>query len=148
MRTSSWLFDTIYRPIEAAHQPEDYPMHLTAVGIWLRKEVEKRTGEPDAKANDLNKLVDILYKRWPYNPFMSYLKFGPNEAAADTILKYCPEKMPALIDGKQIGQWIWQRKKDDKLFDDDKTHNELSWDYPGGHDCIFMINLLVGPDTV
>ncbi len=146
MRDSSFIFDTLYRPLEARFQKEDYPIHLTATGIYLRQEIAKRTGVRDANHRDMRRVLNIIHRRWPYNPFIHYLKFGATEEAAATVLKYCPATPPPALgeNGERLGQWIWQRRRDDLFFDHHPTRRERSWDYPGGHDCVFMINLLLG----
>ncbi len=143
MGHSNFLVESWYRPIEARYQGNDYPVHLTAVGIYLRQELEKRSGSPDRKKKDLLKLSRIVHERSPNNPFYYYLRYGADDVAADLVLKYCPAEAPAKIDGRDHGEWMWQRAEDDKLDDREKVGDELSWNYPGGHDCVFMINLLL-----
>lgn len=143
MKHSNYIVQNIYQPIEARVQPNDYPLHLTALAVYLRQELAKRTGKADAHPKEMAKLIKIINQRSPQNPFFNYLKNGPTEAAADTVFKYCPKEAPAKIDGRFYGDWIWQRSTKDTL----DHREEMTWDYPGGWECIFMINLLIGAEA-
>ncbi len=143
MRGHNFFIDSLYKPLEAKYQRNDYPLHLTGVYVYLWRETQKSSMKKDPNEKDLEKLTNIIYERAPQNPFFNYIKFGPTEQAVDTVLKYCPQTAPPLVNGKKRGEWIWQRAIDHKHPDTDV----LTWNYPGGHDCIFMINLLVGPET-
>lgn len=124
MKRKEWIL-SVYDPIQTWLQPADFPMHLSALSVWILRNVEERGGKPVKKYND--RVINILNKREPNNPFFLLLKDGPTEKVADLILRYCPDTKPnaSLLD------WGWQRsiKQGDVL----KNFS--------GHECIFIINL-------
>lgn len=140
MKDFNFAMQAVYQPIEASVQPNDYPMHLTAASIYIRQEMAKRSGKAIQQPKHVDRILNILTRRAPENPFFHYLKHGADETAADTVLKYCPEKEPKLSIRRD---WAWQRSIDHRH----DGMKERTWEVPGGHDCIFMINLLIGPEA-
>ncbi len=123
MNRGKWYMN-VYSQIEASVQPKDFPMHLNAASAWIRLEVERRGG-PRAESYD-QKVLKILVKREPTNPYFLLLRNGPTEEVANLILEKCPDQKPkdALLD------WSWQRGQDDK-----------PWLHASGHDCIYIVNV-------
>ena len=123
MNRGEWYLN-LYEPIEAEFQRHDFPMHLSATQAWIRREIERRGG-PAAPASAA-KVVRVLTRREPENPYFLLLRDGPTEKIADLILAKCPDERPSapLLD------WSWQRGQKDR-----------PWLHASGHDCIFLINL-------
>lgn len=138
MKKIKHLISKLYKPLETRIQKNDYPLHLSALSVWLRREAAKAAGVPVRDPQFLDKIARIAFRRSPENAFFRYLVHGADERGADLVLKYCPATAPASVHR----DWIWQRSAKDNL-DGTKLN---TWENPGGHDCIFMINLLIGPE--
>lgn len=124
MNRGKWITD-IYNPIEATIQKRDFPMHLTALGVWIRREIERRGG-PRADTKLDRKVIKILAKREPENPFFLLLRDGPTEQVARIILEKCPDQRPQV----ERLDWAWQRSQRGKV-----------WLHASGHECIYIINV-------
>ncbi len=110
--------------VMARFQPDNFPMHLNAVNIYVRREIERRGG-PAAESHD-QKTLKILVKREPKNPFFLMLRKGPTAEVAKLILEKCPDQRPEAV----RLDWAWQRGQDD-----------APWKVSSGHECIFIINM-------
>lgn len=110
--------------VMAQFQPDNFPMHLSAANVYIRREIERRGG-PAAEDHD-QKTLKILVKREPYNPFFLMLRKGPTAEVAKLILEKCPDQKPDAI----RLDWAWQRGQEGK-----------PWTVASGHDCIFIINM-------
>ncbi len=95
-------------------------LHLLGVDILLRQKTNTFT-------SSLQKASNVIRKREPQNPFFEYLSRGPTERAAKLTLKYCLPDKPSWT-----REWTWQRFFSKKV-----------WKKQMGHDCIFLINLLL-----
>jgi len=144
MKKYKFLIEKIYGPVEASVQPQDYPMMLTANMLLIRKEIEKRTGKKDPSHRFLNQASRILHRRAPDNPIFRYLAKGADEEGARLIERWCKATPPENTPYPPGRDWIWQRSIKDTL---DGT-NVQTWQHPNGHECIWAINLLIGPDPV
>ena len=110
--------------VMARFQPDNFPMHLNATNIWIRREIERRGG-PKAEEHD-QKTLKILVKREPKNPYFLMLRKGPTVEVAKLILEKCPDIRPEAV----RLDWAWQRGQDD-----------MPWKVSSGHECIFIINM-------
>lgn len=124
MGKGRWIAN-FYEQIEALTQPKDYPMHLNASYAWIRREIERRGG-PKVNKED-QKVLKILLKRQPNNPYFKLLREGPTDEVAKLILQKCPDKKP-VVEGRL--DWAWQRGEDSK-----------AWERASGHECIYIINV-------
>ena len=118
-----------YNQIEALIQPADFPMHLNALSAYIRLEIERRGG-PKVDSVD-QKVLKILVKREPENPFFLLLRNGPTNEVAKIILDKCPDIRP----NTNYMDWAWQRSQKTK------DGQEPVWKHASGHDCIFIINV-------
>jgi hypothetical protein len=75
--------------------------------------------------------IDCLVKVLPENPYIQFLKEGASNHVAELTLQRCPAS-PLLVHNK------WMR---------DIVECPQLWCKTSGWDCIFMINLLIGPEA-
>lgn len=129
MKKTQW-WAPIYDPIEAMLQPDNFPMHLSALYSWIRIEIERRGGPATDKVD--KKVIKIITRREPGNPYFKMLRDGPTQEVADLILQKCPDVKPAA----EHTDWAWQRSQKLK-----KVQTEYVWEHASGHDCIFIINM-------
>lgn len=129
MKKTQW-WAPIYDPIQAMLQPDNFPMHLSALYSWVRLEIERRGG-PETDRVD-KKVIKIITRREPGNPYFKMLRDGPTQEVADLILQKCPDVKPAA----ERTDWAWQRSHKLK-----KGETEYVWEHASGHDCIFIINM-------
>ncbi len=129
MKKTQW-WAPIYDPIEAMLQPDNFPMHLSALYSWIRIEIERRGGPATDKVD--KKVIKIITRREPGNPYFKMLRDGPTQEVADLILQKCPDVKPAA----ELTDWAWQRSQKLK-----KGQTEYVWQHASGHDCIFIINM-------
>lgn len=123
MNKAEWL-TSIYNPWEARFQPKGFPMHLSALGAWIRTEIQRRGGERAPKVD--RRTVRVLNRRQPTNPFFKLLREGPTKEVAEIILEKCPDERP---DYDRL-DWAWQRDQESE-----------PWKKASGHDCVFIINV-------
>jgi hypothetical protein len=119
-----------YDPIQAMVQADNFPMHLSAASAWIRLEIERRGGPIREKVD--KKVLKILVRREPKNPYFVMLKNGPTNEVAEMILNKCPDTKPDAIGL----DWSWQRSQKLK-----KGQTEYVWQHASGHDCIYIINV-------
>ena len=123
-----WI-DTIYSPIEARLQPVTFQMILTAEHVYtLRKLKEK--GAKIHNEGTYARIAKIIHKRDPENPFYDFLANGPNEGAAEKILRLCPTTKPEVPVVNGAPQYTEPANG--------------PWEKGSGHYCIFMINAILG----
>lgn len=129
MKKTQW-WAPLYDPLQALIQPADFPMHLSALYSWIRLEIERRGGIQTDKVD--RKVIKILARREPGNPYFRLLRDGPTQEVADIILKKCPDTKPIA----ERLDWAWQRSQ--KLR---KKETQYIWERASGHDCIYIINV-------
>jgi hypothetical protein len=115
-------------PLTAEWAPEGPALHLKAASILILREasVELRTLGNWA----LKGTAESLVFRDPDNPLFRYLRDGATLNVKNRVLKRCPATRPSPE--KAHRDFQWQRPSRDRVFDQ-----------ADGHDCIFMINLLL-----
>ena len=106
----------------AKEAPSGYQMHLQGVNVFIRQYLGKNS-------NKTLEAAKALSSREPTNPFFLYLVQGRSEAVAAQVLNKCPMSTPGFLN-----QWSWERSMEQKPWVD-----SMGWE------CIFMVNLLVGP---
>lgn len=112
---------------EARTAPDGFPTHLVGVALLIRQELARKNVKKFGST--LRNAAATLVGRQPQNPFYLYLRDGPSEPAAQIVLQKCPTQGP-----EGLRDWAWQRNE-----------REQSWRRASGWDCIFMVDLLVGP---
>jgi hypothetical protein len=117
-----------------SNQDKGYDLNGTAETIYVLKEM-KRRGIRIADEDLIDAVAAVLFQRHPDHALLRTLVLGPDESTARFLLSRCPEKkpFPRMTDG-------WPRF--------DVELQELSGQppvgKPGGHYCVFLINLLLG----
>lgn len=106
--------------IEAMTAPLDFPLHLVAVHLWLLKSM--------GYSHPLLSLIaDQIKRRDAANPFFRFLSEGPSEDLGRLALELCPEQPTG-----RRADWAWQRPS-----------SSQPWRVSNGHDCVFLLNLLL-----
>ncbi len=107
-------------------QEKGYDLLGTAETIYLLREMKKR-GIQIADSDLIDAISHVLHYRHPDHPLLRFLVRGPDEETARLLLAKCPatKPFPRVEEG-------WP-----------KYDVELS-PKSAGHDCIFLINLLLG----
>jgi hypothetical protein len=107
-------------------QEKGYDLLGTAETIYLLREMKKR-GIQIADSDLIDAVSIVLHYRHPDQPLLRFLVRGPDEETARLLLARCPatKPFPKVEDG-------WP-----------KYDVEIS-PKSAGHDCIFLINLLLG----
>ncbi|MBC7690465.1 MAG: alkaline phosphatase family protein [Methylotenera sp.] len=119
------------KSIETLISPKGYHHHLIGVHLMIRQHLAHAHDESTFAGEHLT--AKTLAKANPLNPFFKYLRDGPTQEAAQLVLDHCPRQR--LKPAEEM-DWSWQRKDFDK-----------AWENASGHDCIFMVNLLIGPES-
>ncbi len=131
MKGVKFLIPAIYDPIEARVQPIGYQSILTAEGIFIFDEMEKR-GSKVRNRGARDKMAQILFQRDPENPFYRFLALGPDQKGAELLLKYCPKELPKNVPVDQYGP-IYAVDFGDRM-------SKGNWKNGAGHYCHFVIN--------
>ncbi len=104
---------------------EDFHLHNVGVQYFVEQLVGQH-GTLDAQG------VDCLVARSPGNAFYRFLKEGATDEVALLTIEKCASRINPPTD--DAGWWIWMRSKNNE-------DQDIGWG------CIFMINLLLGPET-
>lgn len=108
--------------ISAKYNNIGFELHLVAVSLYLEMITGQFGTDSDYRA------VDHLVNRQPNNPFFNYLKYGATPEVIDMTLNWCPDYQPA-----QKTQWSFERNTNEQANKDSM-----------GHECIFLLNKLMG----
>lgn len=119
-----WMF----LPIESAFAPLGYPAHLKAASILILRSADPRFIAPYKEMLDGS--AETLYLREPENPLFEFLARGITPVAFETVMKRCPGTRPHPENPHRDFQW--QRDVEDR-----------AWERSDGHDCVFMLNLMI-----
>jgi hypothetical protein len=102
-----------------------YQLHLKAVAVFVRERLGISAGWRHDQASTF---VD----KQPLNPFFRYLRDGATDEVTDDVLALCPQAGSTA----PRTQWAWERSDDGQAW-----LQSMDWD------CIFMANLLIGPES-
>jgi hypothetical protein len=113
---------------ETDFTPVGYQLHLKAIEILILKRLQFLDND-----NYLS-IANKIYEKDPLNPFYEYLYRGINPRLVDRVFLMCPSSRNLLksVRHRYGGDWIWQRDM-----------RERSWEIANGHDCIFLMNLMI-----
>lgn len=103
-----------------------FELHLVGLAIMTRRSTRMEGAAGQIAAN--------MATRQPLNPFYAFLYEGKKEHVAQMTLAACPATDPLPDDGGY--DWAWQRDQSSQV-----------WQHAMGWDCIFMVNLLLGPEV-
>jgi|GEM_PF-3988155 len=115
-----------------------YTLHLVGLQVMELNRLRREYGRMSLP--DPSSIAKRIASDQPNNPFFAYLYHGRSEYVAQKVLSECPAIMPpaaAPPGGGTPYDWAWQRA--------DANH---TWNKSMGWDCIFMVNLLLGPGPV
>ena len=116
--------------------PSGFQTHLKSLNVLLHRSIDKALGENNLPDDTYYKIARRFFKRDERNPW-HYLMFkGVDPILFERVLKdYCPAELPARFEQSiEPGGsgYSWQDKK-----------NRTGWEAGDGHDCIFLINMML-----
>ena len=124
------VVDHIYSPLEAIFQKFDIELSLADETAYVRTAIADRTGT-DVRAFSKS-IARTLAKRDPGNAFFIFMRDGATEEAAQMVLTECPYDPLTSTDPRN---WLWD------VSEENDVRRGTGWD------CIFMVNLLIGPEN-
>ncbi|MRV70625.1 hypothetical protein GJ700_02685 [Duganella sp. FT92W] len=113
---------------QAMLNPAGYRLHLTAVQLWLIRQLR-------GDSEELRLAAALLAGRQPNNAFFLYLHLGRDKTVQDLLNKTCTPTRPQ----NEYTEWMWQAAI--PAFD----MSSPPWDRSMRWDCHFMYNLLAYP---
>ncbi len=117
-----------YLPMEAAFAPIGNALHLKAVSILVQRVATPPV--PEAATFFLNGAAHTLAMRDPENYMFRFLDEGPTSEIVERVLAQCPVERP-------------QPDLDPRDFQWQRPSESGDWQESDGHDCVYMINLIL-----
>jgi hypothetical protein len=113
---------------ETNFTPIGYQLHLKAQELLILKKLNYIDDEFYLE------IAEKILNKDPVNPFYEYLFKGISPRLVDRVLFMCPSSRNLLksVRHRYGGDWIWQRDM-----------KERSWEIANGHDCVFLLNLMI-----
>lgn len=114
--------------IETNFTPVDYQLHLKAIELLILKNLNSISD------NHYLEVSRKIYEKDALNPFYEFLYMGISPRLVDRVLTMCPSarNLQKTLRHSYGGDWTWQRNS-----------KERSWEIANGHDCVFMMNLMI-----
>jgi hypothetical protein len=113
---------------QAMFNPAGYRLHLTAVQVWLIRQLRGDSAE-------LRLAASLLAGRQPNNAFFLYLHLGRDKTVQDVLNKSCIPSHQQI----EYTEWMWQAAMPSFDMSDPPWDRSMRWD------CAFMYNLMAAP---
>ncbi|MDH4468121.1 MAG: hypothetical protein QE271_08685 [Bacteriovoracaceae bacterium] len=116
--------------------PSGFQTHLKTINVLIHRSLDKLSSDKDLSDETYRKIARRLFKRDERNPWHYLMYKGVDPILFEKVWKdYCPATLPEgfeVTNGRGGSGYAWQDKK-----------NRRGWENGDGHDCLFLLNMMI-----
>lgn len=128
IKRSKWYLNNIFLP-ETKLSQTGFPRHLKSASALMYRVLNMKAKDKKVK-KVTDKASEFLYKKDRENALLDFMANGVTDGSVNKLLTRCPVNIPGAHNPKRDFQW-------------QRTTNPETSAVSDGHDCIYLINLMV-----